>query len=425
VTTTAPRLHPENETRLLSLGVKDTPTQTKAIPHAPSAERLAELVAPVAVRLRRDFRLLLTMIEAHALLHRDQRERDNRGRIVATLRNYDVVRELVADLFAEGVDATVKPETRETVAAVAALKQALGKDEVSQAEIAEQLKLDRGAVSRRVAQAVSCGYLLNNETGKGRPARITLGDSLPAEIEILPDPARLSDCCTVAPLQRGMDTPVLPHRRKCRLGRDRHMSAKAADLLVEIRRSGDDVRLVACDRLKLVAPTALLPELAARVRAAKQALIVALSTAGQQAPREGGEGESNPLRNGATAQHLSWHQTISTPAADWRARYREALAHWGALHPDDEAASIAWGEMQVRWHRLHGARVPASQCCGCGDPIGDRKALDLADGRRAHLDTFDCLIAYGARWRRAATEALAALGLQPPAAARDEPRVSG
>jgi hypothetical protein len=33
-TTTAAELHPENETRLLSLAVKDTPEQTKAILHA-------------------------------------------------------------------------------------------------------------------------------------------------------------------------------------------------------------------------------------------------------------------------------------------------------------------------------------------------------------------------------------------------------
>jgi hypothetical protein len=155
VTTTAARLHPENETRLLSLAVKDTPEQTRAILHAlaggnerdiavefvrwqgfqnwivggecrvvvPFAEKLAGLVPPVAVRLRRDFRLLLTLIEAHALLHRESRERDNWGRIVATLNDYAEVRELVADLFAESVEAMVKPEVRKTVAAVIALRQ--------------------------------------------------------------------------------------------------------------------------------------------------------------------------------------------------------------------------------------------------------------------------------------------------------------
>ena len=235
VTTTAAKLHPENETRLLSLSVKDTPEQTRAILHAlargddagtavefdrwnafqdwlaagerrvvvPFSARLAGLVPPVAVRLRRDFRLLLTLIEAHALLHRERRARDDRGRIVATLGDYAAVRELVADLFAEGVDATVKPETREAVAAV----KSLGKDEVSVTEIAKALRLDKGAASRRVADAVAHGYLVNAETRRGKPPRIRTGDPMPAEVEILPHPDRLADCCSVAAVSEGVNAP--------------------------------------------------------------------------------------------------------------------------------------------------------------------------------------------------------------------------
>jgi hypothetical protein len=214
VTTTAARLHPENETRLLSLTVKDTPQQTAVILRAlardrgpearidfgrwhafhqwletgerlvavPFAEALAELIPPVAVRLRRDFRLLLALIHGHALLHRACRERDDQGRIVATLDDYAAVRELVADLFAEGVDATVKAETREVIAAL----KALSKEEVSVTDIAKALKLDKSAASRRLADAVSHGYLVNHETRRGRPARISLGEPLPGETEILP-----------------------------------------------------------------------------------------------------------------------------------------------------------------------------------------------------------------------------------------------
>jgi len=234
-TTTAAKLHPENETRLLSLVVKDTREQTSAIlltlardnetetaiqfgrwqafqqwlpagerrVVVPFADTLANLVPPIAVRLRRDFRLLLTLIEAHALLHRELRARDARGRIVAIRDDYATVRELVADLFAEGVEATVKPETREVVAIV----KALGKDEVSVTEIAKALSLDKGAASRRVSDATAHGYLVNAETRKGRPARICLGDPLPSGIEILPHPDRLADCCSVAALQKGIQTP--------------------------------------------------------------------------------------------------------------------------------------------------------------------------------------------------------------------------
>ena len=136
-TTTAPKLHPENETRLLSLGVIDTPHQTKAVMQAladddaastigsqwhalqawlstgerrvavPFAGKLADLIPPVAVRLRRDFKLLLTLIRAHALLHRATRDRDNQGRIVATVADYAAVGALVEKLFSEGIEATV------------------------------------------------------------------------------------------------------------------------------------------------------------------------------------------------------------------------------------------------------------------------------------------------------------------------------
>ena len=102
-------------------------------------------------------------------------------------------------------------------------------------------------------------------------------------------------------------------------------------------------------------------------------------------------------------------------ARNWHRRHREALAHWSALHPAPEAAGLAWGELEDRWHRLHGAPVPSWQCAGCNKPIGGLAALDLADGCRVHLDTLDCLISCGERWRGAATEALMALGLRPPA----------
>jgi hypothetical protein len=238
VTTTATKLHPENETRLLSLSVKDTPQQTTAIMRAvareeigvavdyerwrafqkwletgerrvavPFADRLAELIPPVAVRLRRDFSTLKSLIQAHALLHRKRRERDDKGRIVATIGDYAAVRELIADLFAEGVDATVSDAVRETVGAV----RALSKEEVSLGEIEKALKLDKGTVSRRVRVAVSLGYLVNNEAQKGRRARIALGDPMPGKAEILPHPDRLAnERCGVAVLQEWMDTPLPP-----------------------------------------------------------------------------------------------------------------------------------------------------------------------------------------------------------------------
>ena len=141
VTTTATGLDAELETRMLSLDVTDTPEQTRAVfkslarsNHSagavqvdydrwhrlqrwlaagernvaiPFAELLADRVLALAVRQRRDFGALLTLIRAHALLHRASRDRNEAGAIIAAVEDYAVVRELVADLFSEGIEATV------------------------------------------------------------------------------------------------------------------------------------------------------------------------------------------------------------------------------------------------------------------------------------------------------------------------------
>ena len=222
VTTTSLRLHPENETRMLSLTVSDTHVQTAAIFRAlaqenihadvdltrwqalqmwlstgptrvriPFAPELAQLMPAVAVRLRRDFKTVLTLVRAHALLHQASRLNDEQGRVIATLEDYAAVRELVADLVAEGVEVTVKPEVREVVEATARLL-AEGRAEVRQADLKTALNLDKSAISRRVAGALDSGFLKNLEDRKGRPARLVLGDPLPANREVLPAPNRVT-----------------------------------------------------------------------------------------------------------------------------------------------------------------------------------------------------------------------------------------
>ncbi len=221
VTTTSLRLHPENETRMLSLTITDTQSQTAAVFRAlaqennrpevdltpwhalqtwlstgpthvvvPFAEDLARLVPPVAVRLRRDFKTVLTLIRAHTLLHQASRLRDEAGRLVATLDDYAAVRDLVGDLVAEGVDATVKPEIREVVETTVRLLSE-GCEEVRQSDLKAALFLDKSAISRRVAGALDGGFLKNLEDRKGRPARLVLGDPLPSDRDVLPVPDRL------------------------------------------------------------------------------------------------------------------------------------------------------------------------------------------------------------------------------------------
>lgn len=248
VTTTAVRLHPENETRMLSIPATDTREQTKRILLAlaesrdiaidvdewtalqrwlahgehrvdvPYATTLADLVPPIAVRLRRDFGLLLSLIRTHAILHQASRQRDAGGQIIATIDDYVAVHELVADMLASGIEASVPPSVRATVTAVTglvapstgSLTNRIPDDTtktVNIAVIAKALDLDKSAASRRVKVATDAGYLVNLEDKRGKPARITIGDPLPDDQVLLPSPEHLRECCSDAVQTEGIHHP--------------------------------------------------------------------------------------------------------------------------------------------------------------------------------------------------------------------------
>jgi hypothetical protein len=243
VTTTAVKLHSENETRLLSLTVTDTQDQTRVVMAAlaveagqagpnfepwhafqvwlkgaehrvsiPYAKKLAELIPPVAVRLRRDFGAVLNLIRAHALLHQATRERDAEGRIVATIEgDYGAVWELVADLVSEGIEATVPKTVREAVVAVKRLRDDSKGEPITVAEVARELKLDRSAVSRRVRNAKDRGYLRDLEDNPRKPSRLILGDDLPDNLQILPTPedvrASVTECASGSARPDGAQKP--------------------------------------------------------------------------------------------------------------------------------------------------------------------------------------------------------------------------
>lgn len=261
VTTTKILLHPENETRLLSVAVDDSPAQTRNVLreiakdgerggvnfarwHAlqtwlqgsehrvvvPYAEALAEMVPPVAVRLRRDFGTLLALVRAHATLHQATRDRDAEGRIIATLTDYAVVRDLVADLMAQGVEASVSATVRETVEAVKRLTEAPG-SLATVKQVAKELGIDSPPALRRVRMAIEKGYLKNEETRKGRPAQLVLGDPLPDDMAILPkmDDPRLADF-TVSGETRGMEKAPFPRLARNGNGDGRAVNVQKEDM---------------------------------------------------------------------------------------------------------------------------------------------------------------------------------------------------
>ena len=222
VTTTATHLDAELETRMLTATVTDSPAQTRSVirrlaqesikePDAdewhsfqawlalgpttvtiPYASQIAEAIPAVAVRLRRDFTTVLTLIKAHALLHQETRRRDSSGGVVATIEDYRVVWELLEPLISVGVEATVSPEIRETVAAVARLKAEDSGRQIDYKQLGEALNLEKSTARRRAIKAIELGFLIN-KANKGRPADLHLGDPLPDDLSVLPDPDLLSE----------------------------------------------------------------------------------------------------------------------------------------------------------------------------------------------------------------------------------------
>ena len=233
VTTTASNLHQENETRLLSLTVDESEEQTRAVmkktaarrnqaePAAPPdlsqwhalfhwlkhhgehrvyipyADHLADNSAAAVVRMRRDFGVLLGMIEAHAVLHQATRKRDSYQRIIATAADYQAARDILAEAFAVSSGKKVKDSVRRVVTAVSGLGGA--NLDVTVAQVARYLKRDRTVVTRGLREAADLSYLSNREEKQGRAARYRLGpDELPGEDKAaLPD-VLPEDACTPA-----------------------------------------------------------------------------------------------------------------------------------------------------------------------------------------------------------------------------------
>ena len=258
LTTTRIKIHPENETRLLSVTINDSPEQTTRVlkklaerdgasaspSKFPDFEKwralhkwiesqdhrveipykgiLADLFPKSAVRVRRDFGQILNLIKTHVILHQANRDKSPEGWIIATVDDYAVIRGLVEDLLAESLETSVPPAIRETVDAVnqlikessltLAALQREGKAEfprpITQKLVASKLGIDKSNVSRRIREAISAGYLVDEGSGRGRPMSLRIGEPMPRDQSVLPtaaDVQRLMDSCAVAQLPGGKE----------------------------------------------------------------------------------------------------------------------------------------------------------------------------------------------------------------------------
>lgn len=222
-TTTKHWLHPENETRLLSISTDESSEQTARIMrtiaqgggvhidisqwhalhtylefthvdvHIPYAASIAELVPPVATRLRRDMTTILSLVKSHALLHDGTRERDARGRLIATIDDYRAVYDLTHHLFAEAVERAIPVPVRRLIEAVQEINEEIpplsfARNPATYDELMEKLGLDRANVSRSARKAIDLGYIVDAGSSGGHKCELYATSKLSDDRAILPSP---------------------------------------------------------------------------------------------------------------------------------------------------------------------------------------------------------------------------------------------
>jgi hypothetical protein len=147
-TTTLPKLHPENETRLIALAIDESEEQTRSIMTSiaagfkngrveidfarwinaqrilqpldvdiPYADFLVQHLPTKPLRIRRDCRKLLSLIAASAVLHQFQRTKTPDGKVVAHLADYYNAKVLFEDIFFQSLYG-VHPNTQALMDAI-------------------------------------------------------------------------------------------------------------------------------------------------------------------------------------------------------------------------------------------------------------------------------------------------------------------
>lgn len=230
MTTTANALHPEDESRMLSYHLDESPeriqevllqqaigNQAMKVPlesepwfalqdfieagekrvQLPFARELAKHLPNTHFRVMRDFPQVLALIQAHALLHQCTRERDETGAIIATIDDYSAVHTLINDSLSQGLEEAVPTSIREIVEKVRELQspeptcpwERIG---VTQTQLADALKRDQSVISRNARKAVGQGFLIDLSPGQGRKAMLILGDRVLPAGTVLPAPDEIS-----------------------------------------------------------------------------------------------------------------------------------------------------------------------------------------------------------------------------------------
>ena len=196
-TTTLSRLHPENETRLLTLAIDESEQQTRLIKEytaaqfedekpelnfglwvnaqrvlepvevkIPYARYLLERLPDKPLRIRRDCQKLLNFISASAALHQFQRRRATNGNVIANLADYFNAKLLFENIFFQSLYGT-HPNTRALMNAIVDLTQGGGLgDEITTKDLAEQLGWVKSKISKWAGPLRDYGWVTPQGKGK-------------------------------------------------------------------------------------------------------------------------------------------------------------------------------------------------------------------------------------------------------------------
>jgi uncharacterized protein (UPF0147 family) len=138
--------------------------------------------------------MLLIFIRAHALLHRENRQKSPEGSIIATLEeDYEKVADLLREPISEAAGTSVPKNVRRVIQGVEELLKADPKGSIRSLDLAAHLGIDRGSCSRNVNQAIELGYLVNDRARGSKASELRLGKPIPDIMSILPRASDLTD----------------------------------------------------------------------------------------------------------------------------------------------------------------------------------------------------------------------------------------
>jgi hypothetical protein len=132
-------------------------------------------------------------------------------------------------------------------------------------------------------------------------------------------------------------------------------------------------------------------------------------------------GDDGPASEAAAERLAKARMVADVPAGDdrpaWQAWMNRRYVWRRGRYSRAEALGIVWGEAECEWHRRHGAAPDPDRCAGCGERLPSGAGMRQIDGAVVHVgdpEQVECLAAYGAQWRGAASVGLMALGLMRP-----------